>query len=770
MFLKPSSSPTSLLKLGLSPTFESLNLLLISIVESSKLALIPFLLSQFTSISSPTHRLCADRIALRCLVLSLSARGEAERAVQVLEMVKDANVGPQGFCERGKVDEAFTVLKKVEESGIGLHEFVYAILIHGLCKVGVLDRVFCVLEEMERKMIKAGPVTYNTVINGKIEEARQVFDEYRQTSLVRNAACHNCIIRGLCKEHMVEIAVEVFEDLIEKKLVLDTSIYRTLTRAQFVEGGEEGVRKFIHKIQDLEPKLLSLICNDAVAFLCANNCFEGAIDIYLLMRRRGAVITSKSYYQLLRKLVRGQMKHVNQLIMNDFVKAYGMFESKMINILLFYLSKKNVDTAIRFMGIAGKQNICVSVLTAIVCALKKEDRANDAYEFLMAAEKNGLPLDIVVYSSVVEGLCKEGHLGNALDLCERMKKKGMCPNIITYNSVINGLCHQGSLVMAFRLFDSLEHNNVFPTVVTHAILISALSREGFMQDAKDLFGKMITKGITPNIRIYNILINGYCSFGLIEEAEKLIMDIDESGLQPDAFTVSAVISGFCLRGDVQGALDLFTHQRRRENFPDFLGFMNLIKGLFANGRVEEARSILRDMLQCVEVVNLINYAGDELNIESLVSLLGLACDQGRIKEVIDVLNEVMLTAFSTWRSESDYRIKHLKRLQEVTDSSPDVKMVGPGKGDSHLMEVEVPRHIYDVSKSTVTADAADTSNKLCKMGKEDGGNKDYEHLIGKPLLQDFDSYYSIIASLCSKGELQKANSIVRAMLINSEKC
>ncbi|KAM0953863.1 putative tetratricopeptide-like helical domain superfamily [Dioscorea sansibarensis] len=1022
MILKPSS-PSSLLKLGLAPTIESLNFLLFSITQSNKLALIPSLVSQFTSVSSTI-----PRSSLRCLIFTLSARGEPERAVQVLEMMKYANVGLQvddfvassivsgftkigkpelglgfyekieeregfrsglvtltavvdalcrigrvgeacelvremeagglvldevlyscwisglfrngdlmeglrkhclmvengimpdvvsysvvidglckegsvekvvgfldemkrkgiepnlviytsiiqGFCERGKVEEAFSILKKVEESGIVLHEFVYAILIHGLCKVGDLDRVFGVLEDMEAKRIIVGYVTYNTVIkglckagrmtkadevskrfsgdnftfstllhgymkdmdvagvretkrrleeagicldvvtcnvlikalfmvgmvedavklfnempqmglvancvtyctmvdgcckSGKIDEALQIFDEYRQNSAGSTAACHNCIIRGLCKEHLVEIAVEVFEDLIEKNLVLDTSICRTLTRAQFVEGGEERVRKFIQKMQKLEPKLLSFLSNDAVTFLCANNCFEGALEIYFLMRGSSIVITSKSYYLLLKKLVQGQMKHACQLIMNDFVKAYGMFESRMINILLFYLCKRNVDVAIQFLGIMGKQNVSVRVLTAIVCALKRENRANDAYEFLMAAEKDDLSLDVVIYSSVVDALCKEGHLGSALDLCESMKMKGMCPNIVMYNSVINGLCRQGSVVVAFRLFDSLEHNNVFPTAFTYAILISALSREGFMQDAKDLFGKMVSKGITPNTCMYNILINGYCSFGLIEEAQKLIMDMDENCLQLDAFTVSAVISGFCLKGDIQGALDLFTRQKRREKFPDFLGFTNLIKGLFYNGRVEEARSILRDMLQCAEVVDLINHAGDGLNIdESLVSLLGLACDQGRVKEVIDILNEVSLTAFPTWRSESDYRIKHLKLLQDGGDFTTDVKMPGSGEGGIPLMEAEVPRQPYDISKSkNKTGGMVDMSNKLCKLGKEDGSNKDHGRLIGKPVSRDFDSYYSIIASLCSKGELRKANSIVRTMLL-SENC
>ena len=44
---------------------------------------------------------------------------------------------------------------------------------------------------------------------------------------------------------------------------------------------------------------------------------------------------------------------------------------------------------------------------------------------------------------------------------------------------------------------------------------------------------------------------------------------------------------------------------------------------------------------------------------------------------------------------------------------------------------------------------------------------DYRNLLGKSFSDDFDSYYAAIASLCSKGEVLKANKAVEAMIQNS---
>ena len=282
----------------------------------------------------------------------------------------------------------------------------------------------------------------------------------------------------------------------------------------------------------------------------------------------------------------------------------------------------------------------------------------------MEPEPNGATIDVVVYSIVVDGLCKEVHIEKAQDFCASMRSRGINPNNVVYNSVINCLCWLGCLVEALRIFDSLETNYALPTVVTYATLIGALSREGFLEDAEQLFRRTILKGITPNARTYNSLIYGYSSFRLIEKALEILLELEQSDLQPDAFATSAVIGGYCQKGDTQGAYGFFNEYKRRGPSPDFLSFLILVDGLFIKRRMKEARDVLRETCQCVVVVGLIDRAGDEQHVESLVSLLNLFCEQGRIQEAICVLGEVGSETFPSWRSNTSNRLKQLKQLQK----------------------------------------------------------------------------------------------------------
>ncbi|ONK62759.1 uncharacterized protein A4U43_C07F7840 [Asparagus officinalis] len=649
----------------------------------------------------------------------------------------------QGYTKEKDVDGVMETKRRLEEAGICKDVVTFNVLIKALFMVGMIEDARVLFKEMPNMGVIANSVTYCTMIDGlckkgEMEEALEVFQEYRRIFPLLDAASPVCIIRGLCKEHMMEMATEVFKEFAAKHLVSDSITYRNLIKAQFRAGNGEGVLKFIHAIDEVEPELLTSICNDALIFLCRKGSFTAALAACIFMRRKRLSVTSKSYYVLLKCLIRSGNKLITELVMCDCIKVNGPFEPRMINILSLYLCKKNVEEAVSFLADKNKKDVNVSVLTATVDALKKEGRSMDALNFLMDAQRNGAVIDVVVCSTVVDGLCKEGRIEKALDLCANMNSMGIHPNIVVCNSLINGLCQQGCLIEAFRFFDSLETNGLFPTNITYGTLIGVLSREGFMEDAEELFKKMILKGITPNTQIYNSLISGYSSFGLIEKSLKLLQELEESGLQADAFTISSVIRGYCQKGETQGAYGFFNEYKRRGFSPDLLGFLILVEGLFVKTRMKEARDVLRDMLQCEEVVDVIDRTGNEHQVDSLVSLLNLFCEQGRIQEAICVISEVGSEAFPSWRSRDTNRLKQIKQLQKI--GSLDI-----------TTEEKVP------------------NNGLCEISdKKDTNVGNYELLFEKSLPYDYDASFSIIASLCSRGELQKANNAVKTMLLASD--
>ncbi|CAL9148120.1 pentatricopeptide repeat-containing protein At5g57250, mitochondrial-like [Musa acuminata AAA Group] len=699
-------------------------------------------------------------VTYNTLINSLCKAGQASKANEISKGFAGDNFTYatllHGYLKEMDVAGILEVKRRLDESGIVPDIVTCNVLIKALFMAGMIQDGCKLFDELPEMGLSANSITYCTVIDGYckvglIEKALMVFDECRRDSLFASASTHNCIIRGLCRQNMSEIAMEVFEDLVERNLSPDLITCRMLIRAIFGKGDGEAVLRFIHRMEKLEPELLVLICNEAIVFLCTKGCFSAALDVYILLRIRFLAVMSKSYNVLLKSLLRIGDKQIAELVISEFIKIYGTFEPQMTNAMFLYLSKKNVEKAIRFLNI---KCISVGALTTVIDTLNKEGRVEDAYQFLLQSEENGVPVDVFVYSLVVDGLCKSGYLERALDLCGSMKKKGIYPNVVIYNSVINCLCQQGCLTEAFRVFDSLENLSVPPTVVTYSTLIGALSREGFLDDASQLFKRMISKGIIPNTPVFNKLITGYCNCGLVEEALDLLSDLEKNCSSPDDYTIAAILNGFCQRGDIEGALGFFTENKTRGCFPDFLGFMNLVEGLFAKGRMEEARSILRVMLQRAEIVDLINNAGDELHVESLDSLLSLACEQGRIKEVILVLNEISYLSISSARSDSGRVFLKLKELHGsgVVDTENKID----GRDDAHHL---------------LSADVHGTNMKDGFREKVDGDNDKEinEYLTRKPLGYDFATYYSIISLLCQRGDLQKANEAARTILQNPEK-
>ncbi|KAK9076828.1 hypothetical protein SSX86_005162 [Deinandra increscens subsp. villosa] len=757
-----------------------------------------------------------DTVSYTILINGFSKEGLVEKGVGFLYKMKKEGIKPNlityttimlGFCKKGKLEEALNLFKIVEDLGMKVDEFVYATLIDGFCRTCDFDNVFRLLDEMNKKGVHPTIVTYNTIINGlcksgrtgeayeisrnlngdaityttllhgyikekdstgllttkkrleeaeihmdaimcnvlikalftvglfedidviykgmaemglaanhvtyctlidgyckfgRIEDALEIFDEFRMTS-VDSVACYNCIINGLCKRNMIDIAIQVFLELNERGMPLDPGICQLLLQSILRTMGPTGILDFISKIGNLGQEVFHIICNDALCFLCDEGFSESASDLYTSLRKNGSVLNIMSYNSLLDLLLKDQNLCLTRISLSDFVKEIGIFEPRVSKIILNHLCMKDVQLAIKFLESrnAKTQNLTFSV--SFLVKLIKNGRTLDAFKLLMGSKERLPFMDVVDYTIVVDGLCKEGHIGKALEVCTLAKSYGITLNIVTYNSLINGLCHQGCFVEAFRLFDSLEKINVIPSEITYSILIDSLSKEGYLLDAKKFLDRMVLKNLKPNIRVYNSLINGYSKLGSLPEVLKIVDDLDRKGIKPDECTVSVVVNSFCTSGNMEGALGYYFDSKLNGFLPDLLGFFYLIRGLCSKGRMEESRSVLRDMLQTEKIVDLLKKIDTKDETESVDHFLVSLCDQGSIREAIMILDEIVPILF------------------------PVAKKV-------------VKRELRDVGSEPLISNHED----------------DLAH-------DDFDAYYSLLESLCSRGDLKKANKVAKLL-------
>ncbi|XP_020220752.1 pentatricopeptide repeat-containing protein At5g57250, mitochondrial [Cajanus cajan] len=655
-----------------------------------------------------------------------------------------------GYTEEENIPGILHTKRRLEEAGIAMDIVMCNVLIKALFMMGAFEDVYALYKGMAEMDLVPNSVTYCTMIDGyckvgRIDGALEVFDEFRRTS-ISSHACYNSIINGLCKNGMAEMAIEALLELSHKGLELDIGTFRMLMKTIFEENNTKEVLDLVYRMEGLESDLYSAVCNDSIFLLCQRGLLDDANHLCMIMKKKGLSVTCKSYYSILRgHLSNGNREQILPLL-NSFLKECGVVEPMVQKILACYLCLKDVNSALQFLGKTVNNSSASTFPSFILKILIKEGRALDAYKLVTGTQDN-LPVIYVDYAIVIDALCKGGYLNKALDLCAFVEEKGMSLNIVVYNSILNGLCHEGRLIEAFRLLDSLEKLNLVPSEITYATLIYALCREGFLLDAEHVFRKMVLKGFQPKVQVYNSLLDGISKFGQLEKAFELLNDMGTKYIEPDSLTVSAVINCYCQKGDMQGALEFYYKFKRKEISPDFFGFLYLIRGLCTKGRMEEARGVLREMLQSKHAVELINIVNKEVDTESISDFLATLCEQGRVHEAVTVLNEIARMLFPVQRlSTYNQGVNKQQKLYEWKDFGSKSFSIVPSSCTSGL--------------NFGSCDDKDVRN----ITTNNDGHMRRSQLHG------FDFYYSRIAALCAKGELQKANQSAKEMLSDLTEC
>lgn len=758
-------------------------------------------------------------ITYTALMLGFCKKGKLEEAFLLFEMVSYFGIEADefvyailidGVCRKGDIDRAFVLVEGMEKRGIKTSLVAYNTIINGLCKSGrtsegealskgivgdvvtystllagyteegncvgimevekrfktagiCMDIVMCntlikayfvlgLFEnalELYKKMpeygLVADSITYCTMISGyfkvgRIDTALAIFDDYRQTSN-SSPACYELTVCELCRNSMVDMASKVFEELASRNFPVSRMLSKTLLTATLKDKGAEGVLDLIYNMENMGGDIFVHLGNGAINMLSQRGSCYLIVDIFTVMIRNRCFIWSTSYYNLLKFLLFDGKMLLTSIILATFLKQYGMSEPCINRILVNYLCMKSPKSAVMFIKKLKEQSLGIHISVSLLEALARDGRALDAYELIVEAEYMLPDKDKINLSLIIAALCKERQIDKALRLCSFIRHKGRSLDIAVYNAVVNGLCLQGCLLEALRLFDSLEEIDLCPSEITYSTLVGALCREGHLFDARRLFDRMLSKNMKPNNWVYNSLIHGYCKYGQLEESLKLLLDLELHSLKPDGFTVSSIIYGYWKNGDMEGADKFFCAFKDKGILPDYLGFMYLVRGLRAKGRMEESRKILREMLQTKSVSDLLERIDCDNEIESIKNFLIFLCEKGRIPEAVGILDEVGSTYFMAERM-------HDKGIcSRKISESWDKDVADSVKSKSVICSYE---------SSFIPRCDDDANLKIATNGVNHLKKKFSESL-------EIDSYYEFAASLCSKGEINKANDVVKRL-------
>ncbi|XP_064992404.1 pentatricopeptide repeat-containing protein At5g57250, mitochondrial-like [Musa acuminata AAA Group] len=528
---------------------------------------------------------------------------------------------------------------------------------------------------------------------------------------------YTIIIDGLCKEGNVEKVIGFLEEMESKgvhaNVVTYTAVIHGFCRRNKLEGAFCALRKVV--------ELGFVAVEFAYSVLIDGLCRKGDLDRFFTLfeesEKKEIKVGTVTYNTLINSLCKaGQASKANEIskgftgdnftyatLLHGYLKemdVVGILEVKR------RLDESSIVPDIVTCKVAmSLSRLCLWQMTNAMFLYLSKKNVDKAIHFLNVKCKR--IISVSALTTVIDTFKKEPRIEDAYQCLLQSEENGVPVDAFVYSLWwMDFASQQGCLTEAFRIFDSLE--NLF-----------------------------------------------YASYNSADWLKKpwISSQIWKRIVNPDDYTIAAILNGFCQRRDIEGALGFFTETKTRGYFSDFLGFMNLVDGLLAEGMMEEARSILRDILKRAEIVDLLNNAGDELHVESLDSLLSLACEQRRIKEVILVLNEISYLSISSTRSNSGRVFLKLKELHG--SGVLDTENMIDGRGVHRLLVADV--HGTNIKGGFIVKVDEDSDKEI------------NEYLMEKPLGYDFATYYSIISLLCQRGDLQKANEAARTILQNPEK-
>lgn len=522
-----------------------------------------------------------------------------------------------GFCLSGSPEIGESLLWIMPRYHLQPDSCSYNVIIKSYFKAGRSKEGFDSIEYMDSSLeCRPNIVTYNITVDffcqqGRMEEARRVFDEIHQVGLSYNTISYNVLLNGYVKAGRIDEAFSVYSKLMANndnsschghvKNWPDCYTYNILVAGYYKFRKEHEVDMLLNDVLRLEifsgnssssattefEVIISRLCwdgkldearivltqivddgeipsilafNAVIAGYGRIGCLEEASEVYCVMRKAGLTPLPCTFGYLLLGLCRyGRMKEAEDLFGRMVELGVRPDKSVFSTLIDGFFRIGDVTSAIHIwkeMSSTYKIAPDVVIFSAFINGLCSNQNSNSDY-FLEEAEavfnemlSKGFVPNNFVYNSLIRGFVRIGNFDKVKKCEDMMKIGGLSPNAFTNNILINGFCKAGRIEQAVSIFRSMSSKQP-PNIVTYNTFISTYIKSFDMDSAITFVNLLLMSGdggATPDITTYNIWIHRLCVSHVMSRAVRIVDDLIPLGIVPDIFTYNIILNGICMDG------------------------------------------------------------------------------------------------------------------------------------------------------------------------------------------------------------------------------
>merc|ERR1719335_1759249 len=213
----------------------------------------------------------------------------------------------KGFAITKQTERLFAVYAEIRDQGVQANTITYNTMIDACARCGAMDRVPQLLADMKAADLSPDQITYGTLVkghclSGSVDQAFEILAEMRTVGKHKpDEILYNCLLDGCAKEHRLEDAMALYEEMKQENVLPSNftlcTLVKLLVRSRRLEQAFAMVKELKAK-NGLKPNIQVFTC--LIQACIQNRQLQRALELHDEVIRANCQPDQKTYTVIVR--------------------------------------------------------------------------------------------------------------------------------------------------------------------------------------------------------------------------------------------------------------------------------------------------------------------------------------------------------------------------------------------------------------------------------------------------------------------------------------